>query len=106
MASVFRLSTAQVQRLIRERARDSAQVGFTQHVLVRMKQRRILRPEVLDVLRLGLIERPPEPNAQRGSLECRVQRFVAGRELGVVVALSDDSPMLVVVTAIVIGEGK
>lgn len=106
MLSVFRLSTVQLQRLIHERARDSVRVLFTHHVLVRMKQRHILRPEVLDVLRLGVMDRAPEPNALRGTLECRVERFVAGRELGVVVALSDEDPNLVVVTAIVIGGGK
>jgi hypothetical protein len=104
MTSVFRLSVVQLQRLIRQRAGDSARVVFTHHVLIRMKQRHILRPEVLDVLRLGSLRRTPEPNAGKGSLECRMQRFVAGRELGVVVALSDDDPSLVVVTALVIGE--
>ena len=83
------MSSVQIQRLVRERAIDSAQVVFTQHVLIRMKQRHILRPEVLDALRLGRIVRAPEPNLARGSLECRMQRFVAGRELGVVVALSE-----------------
>ena len=100
------MSLVQVQRLIHQRAGDSARVVFTQHVLLRMKQRHILRQEVLDALRLGHIVRAPEPNLARGSLECRMQRFVAGRELGVVVALSDEDSSLVVITALVIGEQR
>lgn len=100
--SVFRLSVPQLQRLIRNRAAESSQIVFTHHVLVRMKQRHIVRTEVMDVLRSGSIHRQPEPNTVRGSLECRMQRFVAGRELAVVVALNDLEPSLVVVTALVV----
>jgi hypothetical protein len=100
--SVFRLSVPQLQRLIRARAEDSAQIAFTHHVLLRMKQRHIVRMEVMEVLRKGLLHRQPEPNSLRGSLECRMQRFMAGRELAVVVALNDADPTLVVVTALVV----
>jgi hypothetical protein len=34
----------------------------------------------------------------KGTLECRMERYVAGRECGVVVALDDDNPHLLVVT--------
>ncbi len=47
--------------------------------------------------------RPAEPNLMRGALECRMERFVAGRNLGVVVALNDEAPNMVIVTALVIG---
>jgi hypothetical protein len=46
--------------------------------------------------------RTPEPNVARGSLECRMQRFLAGRELAVVAAVSDAYPGVVVVTAMVL----
>ena len=46
--------------------------------------------------------RSPEPNLALGSLECRMQRFMAGRELAVVAAISDDDPAVIVVTAIVL----
>lgn len=103
MVSVFRLSPAQLQRLVRERCLDTAQVAFTVHVLTQMKKRHILRAEVLEVLRKGRLVRAPEPNLARGSMECRMQRFVAGRELGVVAAIDDDAPTVVVVTAMVMG---
>lgn len=102
MPFVERMSPAQLQRHIHWLARDSASVMFTEHVLSRMKQRRILPVEVLDVLRQGRIARTPEPNVARGSLECRMQRFLAGRELAVVAAVSDAYPGVVVVTAMVL----
>ena len=46
--------------------------------------------------------RSPEPNLALGSLECRMQRFMAGRELAVVASISDDDPAVIVVTAIVL----
>jgi hypothetical protein len=103
VTSVFQLSTVQLQQLIRARSADTVQVVFSRHVELRMKQRQILRPEVLEVLRRGRLGRTPEPNLARASLECRMQRFVAGREIGVVVALNDDDPGVLVVTALAIG---
>ncbi|GAB3487640.1 hypothetical protein GCM10027399_01630 [Curvibacter fontanus] len=45
----------------------------------------------------------PEPNPCRGNLECRMKRYVAGRELAVIVALCDEDPDLVVVTVFSVG---
>ncbi len=103
MHSVYRLSQAQLERLIRERCAETAQVAFTVHALAQMKKRHILRAEVLEVLRKGSLVRAPEPNLTRGSMECRMQRFVAGREVAVVAAVHDDAPTVVVVTAMLIG---
>ena len=57
-----------------------------------------------EVLQRGQLRREPEPNLAYGTLECLMERFCAGRDLGVVVALSDEDPDLVVVTAMVIGD--
>ena len=54
---------------------------------------------VLDVLERGLLLRTPEPNVALGTLECQMSRYCAGRNIGVVVALSDEDPDIVVVTA-------
>jgi hypothetical protein len=78
-------------------------VAFVSHALVRMKQRAITRLEVLEVLRQGRLRRAPEPDPAHGSLKCLMQRFVAGRELGVVAALSVDEPGVIVVTVVDIG---
>ena len=104
--SVFKLSLAEVERLVRARAALTANVRLTRHVLVRMKLRHIIREEVYDVLCHGRLARPPEPNMALGSLECRMQRFMAGRELAVVGAISDDDASVIVVTAIVLDKGN
>lgn len=103
--SVFKLSLLEVERLVRKRAALTANVRLTLHVLARMKQRHIAREEVYEVLCQGRLLRPPEPNTARGSLECRMQRFMAGRELAVVAAIADDDPAVIVVTAIVLDQG-
>ena len=104
--SVFKLSLIEVERLVRKRAALTVNVRLTNHVLARMKLRHITREEVYDVLCQGRLVRPPEPNTVIGSLECRMQRFMAGRELAVVAAISDEDPMLIVVTAIVLDRGN
>ncbi|MBN8508071.1 MAG: DUF4258 domain-containing protein [Burkholderiales bacterium] len=101
--SIHRLSSPQIERLIRDRATLSANVVFVHHALVRMRERAIMRLEVLEVLRQGRLRRAPEPDPAHGSLKCLMQRFIAGRELGVVAAVSDDDPGVVVVTVVEIG---
>ena len=103
--SVFKLSLPEVERLVRTRAAVTGNVRLTNHALVRMKLRHITREEVYDVLRLGRLVRAPEPNMMLGSLECRMQRFMAGRELAIVAAISDDDPSVIVVTAIALDKG-
>jgi hypothetical protein len=51
----------------------------------------------------GRFRRAPEPDPAHGSLKCLMQRFVAGRELGVVAALSVDEPGVIVATVVDIG---
>lgn len=96
---LVKLSKHQLQAHIRAASQDSARVAFTGHALKQMNRRKISRVMALEVLNTGLLRRPAEPNLAKGSLECRMERFVAGRDLAVVVAVSDDDPDLVVVTA-------
>ena len=100
--SVFKLSLPEVERVVRVRAGLTGNVRLTLHALTRMKSRHINREEVYDVLCKGRLARAPEPNLALGSLECRMQRFMAGRELAVVAAISDDEPTVIVVTAIIL----
>ena len=94
-----KLSKSQLQALIRTVSRDSSRVAFTNHVLIRMKKRQITRGMALKVLQKGLLIREPESNLAKGSIECRMERFMTGRDIGIVVALSDDEPNLLVITA-------
>lgn len=67
---------------------------------MRMRQRHVTQEIVVEVLRQGRLAGTPEPNLARGSLECRIERYCTGRQIGVVVAISDDDPDLIVVTVI------
>lgn len=92
-------STSQWQRFIRTTAEDTSHVIFTHHVLKRMRERYITQEMALNVLRKGVIRRTPEPNLIKGTLECRMDYFIAGRDIGVVVAVDDSQPDLIVITA-------
>lgn len=91
-------SVLQIQRHIRSTATESGRVVLVAHARQRMRLRKVTFSEVLEVLRKGTIRRQPEPNVMKGSLECRMEYYVAGRDCAVVVALSDDHPDLLVVT--------
>lgn len=65
-----------------------------------MRQRRITDPMVLEVLRLGSFALPPEPDMKYPGLLCRMQRFVAGMQVAVVVYVEYPATDLVVVTVI------
>ncbi len=63
-----------------------------------MRERQISADVVFDVLRNGKIDRIPEPNTNKGTIECRMERFVAGDSRSVVVAISDINANLIIVT--------
>ena len=100
-AGIGRKSVPQIQRHIRAAAQDTVAVFFSTHAKKQMARRKVLRGEVMECLRCGLILRVPEPNATKGNLEVRMQHYVAGRTLQVVVALCDEDPDLLIVTVIV-----
>lgn len=91
----------QWETLIRHLAAESGSVYFTRHAIGRMRERQITRLQVLDVLQRGVIRREPEPDLKTGHTQCRMERLVAGRNIGVVLALEGPSaPSGVVVTAL------
>ncbi|WP_256079946.1 DUF4258 domain-containing protein [Massilia sp. YIM B04103] len=92
-------SIAQQEAFIHQQAQDTQNIIFTKHALKRMKERRIAAPSVIETLRQGRMKRPAEANIQTGSLECRLERHIAGRDIAVVVAIDDEDPSLIVVTA-------
>lgn len=72
-----------------------------------MKERHITRMLVFDVLQKGLIKREPEIDIATVYLKCRMERFVAVRELAIVIAVENGSATKgVVVTAIVVRRMK
>ena len=79
-------SKSQWQKYIR----TSTQVAFTEHALTRMRQRQVSRAEALEILKKGIIRMEPEPNIRHGTLECRMEYYVAGRNLALVAAVDLD----------------
>jgi hypothetical protein len=93
-------SKTQLEKLIRQRARtDAAGIVFTSHAKKRMRERNITMDMALDCLRNGVIQHEPETNAKYGTLECLMERYTAGYNIGLIVALSGDNPGLIVITA-------
>jgi len=92
-------STPQIEAHIQSAAQNSINVQISQHVKQRMRERKITLPCVFEVLRKGRIRRTPEPNTDYGTLECRMELYSAGHNIGVVVAVNDDDPTMIVVTA-------
>jgi hypothetical protein len=63
-------------------------------------QRHISRLEAFEILKKGVIRREPEPNLRRGTLECRMEYYVAGCNLALVAAVDAADPSVIVVTVI------
>jgi hypothetical protein len=58
----------------------------------------------LEVLRKGRLIQAPESNIAKGSIECRLEKFVTGRDIAIVAALSDSDPDILVITAMELGK--
>lgn len=90
----------QLERHIRTVAKDSSKVIFTFHSAHEsMVRRGVSRAEVMECLQKGMIDLEPERDII-GGLKCRMERYIAGRNVAVVVALDDDDPHLILVTVI------
>jgi len=100
------LTKSQLQKYIQELAQDTSKVAFTSHAKQQMMDRRISNSMALDCLRRGRIILTPEPNPSYGTIECRMEAFTAGKDVAVVVGVSNAAPdnqPLIVITAILIG---
>lgn len=93
------LSRQQLETLIRTESLDSSNLFFTRHVQSQMRARNITNACVLSTLQNGRIKKTPEPNLMKGSIECRMEHFCTGHHVAVIVAVSDDFPDLMLVTA-------
>lgn len=93
-------SKSQWQKHIRRQAATAANVIFTNHAQLRMRQRHISHIAAFEILKKGTIRREPEPNLRHGTLECRIEYYVAGRDLPLVAAVDAGNPAVIVVTAI------
>ena len=65
------LDPIQLERHIRQSAQDSSHIIYTKHARQRMRQRLVNDPMVLEVLRLGSLATPLEPDMKHPGLLCR-----------------------------------
>jgi hypothetical protein len=93
-------SIQQLEKHIRKCVLDDSNVVFVNHAHQQMRKRLINRPMVMEVLRMGRIHLPPEPDIRFSGLKCRMERFVSGMNVAVVVAVEYPEPSLIVVTVI------
>lgn len=70
-----------------------------------MRARHVNQGMVMEVLRMGRIHKPPEPDIRFNGLKCRMERFVSGMNVATVVAVEYPEPGLTVVTVIDITKG-
>jgi hypothetical protein len=93
------------EKLIRNLSKDSRRVFLSSHALIQMKRRNITQEIVFDVIQKGTIHAEPEPDIKTGDMKCTMQRFTAGRPIGVVVACEDENAVdCLVITAFIIGD--
>jgi hypothetical protein len=98
-------SNHQLERHIRQSSADSANMAFTKHALDQMRVRHVNQAMAMEVLRMGRMHTPPEPDIRFAGLKCRMEHFVSGMNVAVVVAVEYPEPDLTVVTVIDITKG-
>lgn len=91
-------SKDQLAKRIRFASKTTANVIITTHAKSQMKKRKVSAPMLYECLRLGQMIREPEENIELGTLECRMERYCAGCNCTVIVALDDTNPNLICVT--------
>jgi hypothetical protein len=96
----LQLSIERAIQLIRKAAQDTSRIGWSEHARKRMRKRRITTKQVLDVLDKGKIIEGPA-RGTTGDWECTLERFTAGDNIIVVVAIEMDSagqPVVIITT--------
>lgn len=86
------------ERLIKERAADSNWVIVIGHPEERSDERTILRPDLLRILREGMVVRQPTRN-EHGDWEAVIEKRIRGsRDAGVVTIILREKEALIVKT--------
>lgn len=85
----LKLNDANMLKLVRDIAKNTANVAIEPHAKKRMKERKITLAQVYDCLRMGVVSEPAHLNI-RGNWQCTVQRRNAGDEVRVAVVIEKD----------------
>ena len=97
---MVKLSNHQLERHIRQSSAESSNVAFVKHAWDQMRARHVNQAMVMEVLRMGRMHMPPELDIRFSGLKCRMEHFVSGINVAVVVAVEYPQPGLTVVTVI------
>lgn len=84
----FGMTDAALAKRIAEVASDSSGVILTPHAKRRMRERKIILTQVLQVLQRGVVAEPAHRNIY-GNWQCVLERLVAGDRIRVVAALEE-----------------
>lgn len=84
----FRMTDAALAKRIAEVASDSSGVVLMPHAKRRMRERKIILTQVLQVLQRGVVVEPAHRNIH-GNWQCVLERLVAGDRIRVVAALEE-----------------
>lgn len=95
----FGFTDTSLSRRIAEVAADSSRVQVTFHAKQRMRQRRVMLTQVLEVLAHGRVVEHAHQNIQ-GHWQCTLERVVAGDRIKVAAALTQDGDDFVVVITV------
>lgn len=80
----IRLSSSQAERIVKDRARESANVIIGYHARARMSERDIFIDDVFRVLRTGSVDDDPT-RTDHGEWQCKMAKRIRGtRSVGVV----------------------
>ena len=90
------MSNVQLQAHVRRVAGFSERVYFLDHALMRMRERGVSDMQVLECLRHGLVQRPPQ-RYRTGELRVRMDHYGSARNLSVLVSLDENDPDMLVV---------
>ncbi len=94
-AAIFTLSRPKALALMRELAKDSGNVVFTDHARIRMRQRQLTPKAVIECLMRGVIVEGPALGV-KGTWELAMQRMGAGRRLHVGLAIDLPSRLIII----------
>lgn len=94
------MNDEQLRKRLAELSEDSARVQFSRHARQRMRQRKVIASQVLEVLRQGVVVEPAHRNIH-GNWQCTLERRVAGDLVKVAAALYEaEGDWVVVITVI------
>src|SRR5262245_24393731 len=91
----YRLTAAVAQRRVRELAKDSSNLVWTDHIKERMAERGIDSDAVLRIVRGGDVEEEPTPTDTPGDWNVKmVRKMATGRCAGVIMVLVQNTRLV------------